>query len=90
MVTRTGIESGGSVTVCVYETDTDYRVKVSDNGVGFDPALQTDGKQHIGIKNIRERVSAMCGGRLTIDSAPGKKNDCCYIHSEGECVKPTY
>ena len=67
-----GIESGGCVTVCVYETDTDYCVKVSDNGVGFDPALQTDSKQHIGIKNIRERVSAMCGGRLTIDSAPGK------------------
>ncbi|MGN0577267.1 MAG: sensor histidine kinase [Ruminiclostridium sp.] len=67
-----GLESGGSVTVCVYETDTDYCVKVSDNGVGFDTTSQSDGKQHIGIKNIRERVSAICGGRLTIDSTPGK------------------
>lgn len=67
-----GLESGGSVVVSVYETDTDYCVRVSDNGVGFDTALQLDGRQHIGIKNIRERLSAICGGRLTIDSAVGK------------------
>lgn len=67
-----GLESGGNVTVSVYETDTDYCVKVSDDGVGFDTALRSDGKQHIGIKNIRERLSAICGGRLTIDSIPGK------------------
>lgn len=67
-----GLESGGSVTISVYETDTDYCVKVSDNGVGFDTALKSDGRQHIGINNIRERLSAICGGRLTIDSTPGK------------------
>lgn len=66
-----GLESGGNVTVSVYETDTDYCVKVSDNGVGFDTNSKPDGKQHIGINNIRERLSAICGGSLTIDSAPG-------------------
>ncbi|MGN1417409.1 MAG: sensor histidine kinase [Oscillospiraceae bacterium] len=66
-----GLESGGSVSICAYETDTEYCVKVSDNGVGFDTTSQPDGKQHIGINNIRERLSAMCGGRLNIDSTPG-------------------
>lgn len=66
-----GLESGGSVTVSVYETDTDYCVRVSDNGVGFDTDSQPDGKQHIGIKNIRERLSAICGGTLTVDSTIG-------------------
>lgn len=66
-----GLESGGSVTVSVYETDTDYCIQVSDNGVGFDPHLQSDGKIHIGINNIRERLSAICGGMLLVDSAPG-------------------
>lgn len=67
-----GLESGGSVTVSVYETDEDYCVKVSDNGVGFDVTLKSDGKQHIGINNIRERLKAICGGKLTLDSALGK------------------
>ena len=66
-----GLESGGCVTVSVYETDTDYCVKVIDNGVGFDPDSQPDGKQHIGIKNIRERLNAICGGTLTVDSTLG-------------------
>lgn len=67
-----GLESGGSVTVSVYETEADYCVKVSDNGVGFDVTSKSDGKQHIGINNIRERLKAICGGRLTVDSTLGK------------------
>lgn len=67
-----GLESGGSITVSAYETDTDHCVKISDNGVGFDTTSRIDGRQHIGINNIRERLHAMCGGRLTVDSTPGK------------------
>ena len=66
-----GLESGGSVTVSAYETDTDYCVRVTDNGVGFDVNAQPDDDRHIGIKNIRERISAICGGRLTVESTPG-------------------
>lgn len=67
-----GLESGGRVTVCAYETDREYCVKVSDNGVGFDVNAQPDDDRHIGIKNIRERISAICGGRLTVESTPGR------------------
>lgn len=66
-----GFESGGSVTVSAYETDKDYCVKVSDNGVGFDVNKQLDDKQHIGIKNIRERIETMCAGTLVVESVLG-------------------
>ena len=66
-----GFESGGSVTVSAYETDKDYCVQVSDNGVGFDVNTQLDDKQHIGIKNIRERIETMCAGTLVVESVLG-------------------
>ena len=67
-----GLESGGKITVSTYETDTDYCVCVKDNGVGFDKTAFYDKKKHIGIENIRERLTAMCGGTLTVDSVLGK------------------
>ena len=44
---------------------------MSDNGFGFDVNKQLDDKQHIGIKNIRERVETMCGGTLVVESGLG-------------------
>ena len=67
-----GLESGGTVTVSSYETDMDYRISVVDDGVGFDTTILLDDREHIGIRNIRGRIEAMCGGTLTVESAPGK------------------
>ncbi|MGM9601756.1 MAG: sensor histidine kinase [Faecousia sp.] len=67
-----GLESGGTVTVSTYETSTDYCVSVVDDGVGFDPAVLQNTDKHIGIRNIRGRLEATCGGTLTVDSTPGK------------------
>lgn len=67
-----GLESGGTVTVSTYETDKDYCVSVVDDGVGFDTSIMPDDRKHIGIRNIRGRIEAMCGGTLTVESAPGK------------------
>lgn len=67
-----GLESGGTVTVSSYETDRDYCVSVVDDGIGFDPSILLDDRKHIGIRNIRGRIEAMCGGTLTVESAPGK------------------
>lgn len=67
-----GLESGGKITVSSYETNEHYCVCVKDNGVGFDESAVYDTKKHIGIQNIRERLGAMCGGNLTVDSVLGK------------------
>lgn len=37
---------------------------VEDNGVGYEPA--PDGAVHVGLKNVRERLSMMCSGTLNI------------------------
>ncbi|MBR5308817.1 MAG: histidine kinase [Clostridia bacterium] len=66
-----GLEEGGIVTISAYETDSHYVVEVTDDGVGFDMTVGYDTSKHVGIKNIRARIEAMCGGTLTIESKPG-------------------
>ena len=67
-----GLEEGGIVTISAYETKESYVVEVSDDGVGFDMNAGYDETKHVGIKNIRGRIEAMCGGTLTIESEIGK------------------
>lgn len=67
-----GLEQGGTVTISNFETTTHYGVRVVDDGVGFDTEQQQDAKKHIGVRNVRERLQAMCDGSLTLTSQPGK------------------
>lgn len=67
-----GLEEGGVVTISAYETDENYVVEVTDDGVGFDMSEGYDEAKHVGIKNIRARIEAMCDGTLTIESEIGK------------------
>lgn len=65
-------ENGGTVTVHTEETETACLIIVSDDGMGFPPKPDNaDGRSHIGIANVRERLSALCGGTLDIQSTPG-------------------
>ena len=62
---------GGVVTISTRRTDAGYVVTVSDTGVGFDPEnYMEDGKPHIGIRNVKERLQKMVGGSLSITSSP--------------------
>jgi len=66
-------EGGGSVSISTKETDSGYMIIVSDNGAGFEQdKINDDGQQHIGINNVRLRLSAQCGGSLEIESKPGE------------------
>ena len=63
---------GGSILLSTEEDAESYIIKVSDTGCGFDPAVQKDdGKRHVGIENVRQRLFNMCAGSLTIESAVG-------------------
>ena len=63
---------GGTVTISTSENDKYYIITISDTGCGFDTSIKkNDGKTHIGIENVRQRLSNMCGGVLTIESEVG-------------------
>ena len=65
------LERGGSIKVVSYETESDYCISVEDDGVGFDTGKLLDEKEHIGIRNIRDRLKVMVGGKLEIESTVG-------------------
>ena len=69
-----GNEDGrGTVTIASRAYPDRYEVSVRDDGPGFDPeAPLPEDRPHVGIQNVRERLHYMCGGRLRVDSAPGR------------------
>ena len=63
---------GGKIVISTYEEKDFYIIKVVDTGCGFDPSMpKDDGKRHVGIDNVRQRLSNMCDGTLTIESEIG-------------------
>lgn len=70
---RENPEGKGAIYIATLETYDHYEIIVVDEGPGFDPnAAPEDGKKHIGIANVRERLQRVCGGTVEFDSAPGK------------------
>jgi len=66
-------EGGGTITISVTETDDEYLAIVSDDGMGYDTnSLQQGSCEHIGIKNVRQRIKEQCGGTLEITSEINK------------------
>ena len=45
-------------------------IRISDDGIGFDPAARTIRARHLGLTSMRERARA-AGGTCTVTSAPG-------------------
>lgn len=46
-------------------------LRVTDDGCGFEPAATRQAGRHLGLVSMRDRASGV-GGRLTVESAPGK------------------
>ena len=64
---------GGTIVVKTSETDKEYLVEVTDDGVGFDPNVPpNDGRVHVGLTNVQNRLKNMVHGRLEIYSKIGK------------------
>jgi signal transduction histidine kinase len=59
-----------TVAVSLLRLDGGVQLALQDDGVGFDPALQTR-SPHLGLGSMRERVQLL-GGELDIDSTLGK------------------
>ena len=58
------------ISIQTRKTDNGSEITVTDNGCGYDPA--DDSEPHIALKNIRQRLSLMCGGSLTITTREGR------------------
>ena len=81
-------EEGGTVTIATRETDTDYEVIISDDGVGFDTTVQkNDGRSHVGMENTRRRLKDMCNARVEITSTIGEGTVAKVIIPKGEKKK---
>lgn len=65
-------KAGGVITLSTKEKGTCFEISIEDNGVGFDiNAQKTNEKSHLGIQNVRDRLWAMCNGRLIVKSEVG-------------------
>ena len=63
----------GQITVRTFLNQNMHEIVIQDNGVGFNTEdLKTWGLEHIGIRNVNERIEQMCGGTMKIESTPGE------------------
>jgi len=63
----------GTVWIRTMDYEKGYCVIVEDDGVGFDKTqVQNDGMTHIGLKNTKRRLEAMCNGKIAVESELGK------------------
>lgn len=70
------MKHGGTVKISTLEKSDCYEIAISDNGVGFDSQLvKSDGRTHIGLTNVKERLWAMCKGIVLINSVVNKGTD---------------
>lgn len=64
---------GGTVTIESYETENEYIVKISDDGVGFDtsaPEYSDSSRSHIGLENTTNRLKQLSNATVDIKSKP--------------------
>lgn len=63
---------GGRVIISTYEDESNYTICIEDTGVGYDITKpKNDGKTHVGIQNVRERIETRVNGQLVIESKIG-------------------
>ena len=67
-------EDGGTVTIATREEDDCCKVIISDDGVGFDTSkpIEDDGRSHVGMENVRQRLKELCDADVIIESEIGK------------------
>jgi len=63
------IRDKGIVRVVTYRAEDGHKIVVEDNGVGFEAQkLDSLSEEHVGLRNVRERIESMCGGTLVVES----------------------
>lgn len=66
-------EYGGTVTIATEEFENHFEITVSDDGVGFDVSVpKNDGRAHVGMENVKNRLSTMCNATIETKSVLGE------------------
>lgn len=72
-----GKNAPGHIKIATYKVDNGYKIIIKDDGIGFDMNMpvKEDGKSHVGMTNVKERLRQMCNATMKVESAPGQ--GCC-------------
>ena len=71
---------GGTVTIHTSETEDEYIICVTDDGVGFtEGEYADDGSTHVGLENIRKRLDMMIHAELQMESKIGEGTKACIV-----------
>ena len=63
---------GGIVTISSRQTENAYQITITDTGAGFDvERYMDDGKVHVGLMNVRQRLRSRMNATVDINSVPG-------------------
>lgn len=69
---------GGTVTIHTSETETDYLIRITDNGIGFEEGeYANEGDAHVGIENTKRRLDMLLNAQVEIDSIKGEGTIVC-------------
>ena len=68
-----GKNSPGHIIISTSKVDKGYKIVIEDDGIGFDMNMppKEDGRSHVGMTNVQERLKQMCNASTTIESSPG-------------------
>ena len=68
-----GKNDKGHIKIGSYKINNGYKIIIEDDGIGFDmnAPKKEDGRSHVGMINVRERLKQMCGATMNIQSSPG-------------------
>ncbi|MBR6093957.1 MAG: histidine kinase [Lachnospiraceae bacterium] len=68
------IRKEGIIDIRTYYEDRCHVIEIEDNGKGFVPDFDTpvredeNGRSHIGLRNVKERIETLCGGTFEVNS----------------------
>lgn len=66
-------KKGGTVKISSFENKNSYVIVIEDDGVGFDFSKEKkDGKNHVGLTSVRDRLNYYCRGTLQVYSKIGE------------------
>lgn len=68
-----GKNAPGHIIISTYKEDDKYKIVIEDDGIGFDmnQPPKDDGRSHVGMINVKERLRQMCNATVEIVSSPG-------------------